>query len=336
MAKITRKTQKIFGGNSSNNAQYGSARAGTFILDNDPDVIQALPAWESGINAATISGEKLPALEEAQGIYYVATRQVAYVLQEGIPEYDPTTTYYENSIVKESGTVKIYKSLGDDNVGNPLEGGSDPAWELVIDLDNVPVLPQNNYIATTDPTSSDDNTQGYSQGSKWYNTVSGEAYLCVDASTGAAVWVLVSLTVDDLGDLAFEDIAPISKGGTGSTTASEARTALDVYSTTEVDDLIDDNVIGVDDTWTDVTGSRALGTTYTNTTGKPIQVAVTVNSITSSTGDFRIGGTTVATSNTGSNTSMRNHYQFIIPDGATYEARATGGTVTLINWWELS
>ena len=33
-----------------------------------------------------------------------------------------------------------------------------------------------------------------------------------------------------------------------------------------------DQVIGVGQTWQDVTASRALGVTYTNTTGKPIHV----------------------------------------------------------------
>jgi hypothetical protein len=202
MAKITRKTQKIFGGNSSNNGQFGSASTGTPVLDNDPDVIQALPAWEGGWNSATISGEKLPALEEDQGINFVTTRQIAYTLQEGIPEYDADTVYYENSIVKESGTVKLYKSLIDDNEDEAL---SDPTkWALLVDLDTVE--PLSNYTATVDPTVNDDESLGYVLGSKWYNTVSGEAYLCVDPSDGAAVWILISLTSDDLGSAAFEDV----------------------------------------------------------------------------------------------------------------------------------
>lgn len=201
MAKITRKTQKIFGGNSSNNAQYGSAREGTFVLDNDPDVIQALPAWESGINAATISGEKLPALEENQGVHYVQTRQIAYVLQEGVPEYDTGTEYHQNSLVKESGTVKIYKSLTDNNSGNPL---ADPiSWKMVIDLDDS-FLIKNNYTATVPPSASDDSGDGYSPGSIWYDSLNVEAYLCVDATAGAAVWIKTTLTVDELGTAAFQ------------------------------------------------------------------------------------------------------------------------------------
>ena len=40
--------------------------------------------------------------------------------------------------------------------------------------------------------------------------------------------------------------------------------------------VLNDQAFGVGQTWQDVTASRALGTTYTNSTGKPIQVSVVV------------------------------------------------------------
>lgn len=139
MAKITRKTQKVLGGSSSQNGVFGSAQSGTFELSNDPDDIQDSPAWEQGWNSATFSGQKLPALEEVQGVDYVSTRQLAYILQEGIPEYDSGTEYHENSIVKEAGTVKLYKSLVDDNQGNPLSDNL--SWKFLIDLDSASAIP---------------------------------------------------------------------------------------------------------------------------------------------------------------------------------------------------
>lgn len=47
--------------------------------------------------------------------------------------------------------------------------------------------PKNNSTNAA-PTVSDDNTQGYRIWSIWVNTSTGTAYLCTDASTGAAVW----------------------------------------------------------------------------------------------------------------------------------------------------
>lgn len=43
--------------------------------------------------------------------------------------------------------------------------------------------------ATTAPTVNDDSGDGYSVGSQWIDTTNDKAYVCVDASVGAAVWV---------------------------------------------------------------------------------------------------------------------------------------------------
>ena len=46
-----------------------------------------------------------------------------------------------------------------------------------------------NPLATTAPGPSNDNTEGYHQGSRWFNGNTGELYQCRSAATGAAVWV---------------------------------------------------------------------------------------------------------------------------------------------------
>ncbi|MBV1929549.1 MAG: hypothetical protein KUG81_08580 [Gammaproteobacteria bacterium] len=108
-------------------------------------------------------------------------------------------------------------------------------------------LPQSNFVATTAPGVSDDTTGGYGVGSRWVDVTGDESYICVDASTGAAVWVNSTVTSDDLGSLALlngvdndewnsggEDLA-IVNGGTGASTIGAARTNLDVYSKAESD-----------------------------------------------------------------------------------------------------
>lgn len=47
----------------------------------------------------------------------------------------------------------------------------------------------NNFSATTAPTVSNDSSQGYSIGSVWINTTTNLAYVCTNASVGAAIWV---------------------------------------------------------------------------------------------------------------------------------------------------
>ena len=98
--------------------------------------------------------------------------------------------------------------------------------------------------------------------------------------------------------------------------------------------------IGISQTWQNFTSSRALGTTYTNSTGRPIMIAVTAYNAGGS-GDkaisFYINGSVVMVN--GSFSSTGTPYQsgtLIIPDGATYQAATTGGvTLTLYAWWEL-
>ena len=133
MARLTRATQKIFAGNATNNGVFGSLQAGSGQLSNDVETIQSLPAYEQGWNAATISSELLPPLEEFQGVQYANSYQLAYNYQEGIPEWDSGTTYYIGSVVKviTSTGYQIYHSLTDNNVGNQTSNQTN--WELDFD-----------------------------------------------------------------------------------------------------------------------------------------------------------------------------------------------------------
>lgn len=51
---------------------------------------------------------------------------------------------------------------------------------------------KHNITATTNPGTGDDNTTGYSVGSHWFNTTLHTAYYCVDAATGAALWIKIN------------------------------------------------------------------------------------------------------------------------------------------------
>lgn len=133
MARLTRATQKIFAGSATNNGVFGSLQAGSGQLSNDVETIQSLPAYAQGWNAATISSELLPPLEEFQGVQYANSYQQAYIFQEGVPEWDSGTTYYIGSVVKviTSTGFQLYHSLTDDNTGNATSNTS--YWQLDFD-----------------------------------------------------------------------------------------------------------------------------------------------------------------------------------------------------------
>jgi hypothetical protein len=57
------------------------------------------------------------------------------------------------------------------------------------------------YLKSADPTVNDDSSAGYGVWDKWLNQTSGEAYVCTDATEGAAVWQNISLDTEDLAGL---------------------------------------------------------------------------------------------------------------------------------------
>ncbi|HEY5630492.1 MAG TPA: hypothetical protein VIR31_00050, partial [Nitrososphaeraceae archaeon] len=92
--------------------------------------------------------------------------------------------------------------------------------------------------------------------------------------------------------------------------------------------------IGVNQTWQDVTASRVMNTTYTNTTGKPIQIIITTT-YSASTGAeaLIVGGITVAQGIIVSTAASSLDYTAIVPNGTTYRFNSTSKTI--LAWSEL-
>ena len=119
MAKIIRKHQAIFAGNSDVSLfnQFGSAALGSPVATKDLDTIQALAAFGIGFTAETV-GDWIPVLEDFNALYLMETTQIAYILQAGIPEWETATVYYIGSFCQLAGN--IYVSLTDANTGNAV------------------------------------------------------------------------------------------------------------------------------------------------------------------------------------------------------------------------
>jgi hypothetical protein len=80
--------------------------------------------------------------------------------------------------------------------------------------------------------------------------------------------------------------------------------------------------IGVNQTWTNLTGSRSASTTYTNSTGKPIQLSVrNTNQVIITVSGLALGFMSSAAGST---------MNAIIPNGGTYSY-----TGTIDSWFEL-
>jgi hypothetical protein len=160
-------------------------------------------------------------------------------------------------------------------------------------------------------------------------------------------------------------VLPIANGGTGATTGAAALTALGLVSASDAAEGIVELAtnaevqagtdttravtpsgfaaasIGYGQTWQDVTGSRAFGVTYTNSTGRPIFIIVTGTTPSSANGAFTltIDGVIVAengiNANGGNSGAHRIPTSAIVPPGSTYSAQQSIATSTLNRWVEL-
>lgn len=120
MAKLTRAIQKIFcGGVPPINAVavFGSLKAGLPEFSDDPTDIQSLPAYEAGWAGATVANQA-PALQDMNALQFLFSRQLKYLFQQGIPEWDAAETYYVGSVVQSGGN--IYISTDDNNLNQPF------------------------------------------------------------------------------------------------------------------------------------------------------------------------------------------------------------------------
>lgn len=123
--------------------------------------------------------------------------------------------------------------------------------------------------------------------------------------------------------------------------AAESFTAANVIATNASDgyfrkisltDLFGQMALGVNQTWQNVTSSRAVDTVYTNSTGRPIQVAVCVSLPNFVSASLVIGGVTVGSNSAGASAEVFQ-ISAVVPPGSTYIVYGPSGY--LDNWSEL-
>lgn len=149
-----------------------------------------------------------------------------------------------------------------------------------------------------------------------YATSAGNANYATSAGSAAT-----ASYATQAGSLSGVGVVAIPNGGTGSANVAGAGQNL--------------GILGWGQTWQNVTSSRALGTVYTNTAGRPIMVyaraswAYTFNA--SMTG--LVGNTEVSYFSAHSDGGTVN---FLVPPNATYRVIVNNNAgVTLVNWTEL-
>lgn len=106
---------------------FGSLAAGSPVLlgPGSPAAIMNSGAYLGGWFNAIIQGGA-PTIEDMNGLFYVDSYQLNYILQQGIPEWNSQTTYYTNNFVANNGL--LYVSLLDNNLNHTVSTGT--AWQL--------------------------------------------------------------------------------------------------------------------------------------------------------------------------------------------------------------
>lgn len=130
MAKITREPQLIFGSSliaNNNIAKFGSLKVGSPAYSLDPSEIQTT-AYLNGWGAAVVNNNA-PALQDMNGLFYLTTYQLAYLMQAGIPEWNASTTYYIGSLVNDAAG-NIFMSRVDDNTNQALTDAT--KWKPIV------------------------------------------------------------------------------------------------------------------------------------------------------------------------------------------------------------
>lgn len=111
---------KQFAGSATNNGAFGAAQATGVGVQPVADIkdVQSLSAFEQGWNAATLTSDKLPALEEMQGLEALLCKALKENYSEGIPFWIAGETYFQYSFVNYNG-VLYYNTTGSYTNNNP-------------------------------------------------------------------------------------------------------------------------------------------------------------------------------------------------------------------------
>lgn len=132
MAKLTRIPHKVFGLLADwayQMGKFGSFKNGSPSYASDAAEVQSLPNFEEGLFASLV-GDGAPFAQDMNAALHHSSRQLGYLFQQGIAEWDSLTTYYIGSVVVSGDT--IYISTVDNNLGNiPDASATQTKWQSV-------------------------------------------------------------------------------------------------------------------------------------------------------------------------------------------------------------
>lgn len=274
--------------------------------------IAPFPDWNRGLGIAFEQTEGKPEMKGLNGLFQVLTTSVLYLKQRGISEWDSTLEYPANAFAVDG--ARLYKSKRTNTNKQPSLSQLD--WDVWASIADVGVSTNGNLKKTTA-------TSG---------AVTLEVPTATDAARGAMRFATSAEAVNRSNVQAAvrpSDVPALNNTLT-STSTTQALTAAQGRA-------LNMQMLGVGQTWQNVTGSRSLGVTYTNTTGRPIMVSVSLPDTGSQnpTVTINVGGVDILVNNydLGQGSASFSH-SFIVPSGASYRI-SVNISVQVRTWAEL-
>ena len=248
---------------------------------------------------------------------------IAHINQHGVPVWDSATEYQANKSYTQGPTNGlVYKCVSTNINQNPETDVTNTYWKVAF----------------------------ASSGDFYTKTESDNLYLA-KAQNGADIPNPATFRTN----ISAQPVDATLTALAGVTTAADKliyATAADTFSTTTLTSFsrtllansnaaswlstlgvtVSDGGLGYNQTWQNVTSSRAFGVTYTNTTNKPIFVSAYPAQESSKTYTLTIGGVVIDNFYYG-NATLQKAMQGIVPVGATYRVDTNSGTLSA--WLEL-
>jgi len=123
---------------------------------------------------------------------------------------------------------------------------------------------QNNFVAVTDPTATDDSAVGYSNGSLWVNLTTHEGFICTDNTATAAIWKSTTQNSVPASTFNVINIAATTTSGTSITTTVALGSTAVIFNGNEVVVQLNgfEQLKGTDVTWLSATSFSMAINTY--------------------------------------------------------------------------
>lgn len=265
-------------------------------------------------------GGEAPDGLDFNGLFNALSQAVVFLQKGNAYQFDAALAPYPiGALVRSNDNLTTYQSTVPNNSNNPNSNMS--GWRVynssTFVVDNLTTNDSAKALSAAQGKALQDNKLEANK----VGASNGVASL--DANTKVPIAQLPNASTTAIGAVQLNNTLT-------SVSTSQAATAAQAK-------VLNDQAFGVGQTWQDVTSSRSIGSTYTNNTGKPIQLSILLGDTNNASPAITliIGGVTVLDTiyDTGSNFGILL-VNYIIPIGATYRINGTNGA-NIKTWAEL-